>query len=182
MHTLFSLSWLRMVYNSGILPISLSPQNVMQQSHVTSQSKQDSHVQGYNLLRIPAGCVIFPWLFWVNFYLWLQSIANLLGVTKSEASELLSVALGGSETNTPKVTAHSVPQLSVSSFLGCFEYTSAHQQGQETNAKNQENIAGSSRVVLPNTVGVRKGLSTDITIQLGKLKIYSTRIFFLILF
>ena len=60
MHTLFSLSWLRMVYNSGILPISLSPQNVMQQSHVSSQSKQDSHVQGYNLLRIPAGCVIFP--------------------------------------------------------------------------------------------------------------------------
>lgn len=103
-------------------------------------------------------------------------------MTKSEASELLSVTLGGSETTTLKVTAHSVPQLSVSSFLGCFEYTSAHQQGQETNAKNQENIAGSSRVVLPNTVGVRKGLSTDITIQLGKLKIYSTRIFFLILF
>ena len=103
-------------------------------------------------------------------------------MTKSEASELLSVALRGSKTTTPKVTAHSVPQLCVSSFLGCFEYTSAHQQGQETNAKNQENIAGSSRVVLPNTVGVRKGLSTDITIQLGKLKIYSTRIFFLILF
>lgn len=95
------------------------------------------------------------------------SIANLLGVTKSEASELLSVALRGSKTTTPKVTAHSVPQLSVSSFLGCFEYTSAHQQGQEINAKNQENTAGSSRVVLPNTVGVRKGLSTDITIQLA---------------
>ena len=99
-------------------------------------------------------------------------------MTKSEASELLSVALRGSKTTTPKVTAHYVPQLSVSSFLGCFEYTSAHQQGQETNAKNQENIAGSSRVVLPNTVGVRKGLSTDITIQLSKLKYILPESFF----
>ncbi|PFX27196.1 Rab3 GTPase-activating protein non-catalytic subunit [Stylophora pistillata] len=95
-----------------------------------------------------------------------MSIANLLGVTKSEASELLS-ALNPTDTTAHKGTNHSFPQLAVSSFLGCFEYTSAHQQGLETKAKTPENTAGPSRVVLPNTVGVRKGLSNDITIQLA---------------
>ena len=98
-----------------------------------------------------------------------QSIANLLGVTKSEASELLSALREGQsepQTAVCKDSTHSVPQLSVTSFLGCFEYTSVSCQGKETKDVRPDDTAGPSRVDVPNAVAVRKGLSNEITIQL----------------
>ena len=93
-------------------------------------------------------------------------------MTKTEASELLS-ALSASQSNqqtaTTKGTTHSAPLLAVTSFLGCFEYTSARQQDKETKDKRPDNTAGPSRVVLPNTVAIRKSLSNEMTIQLGEL-------------
>ena len=100
-----------------------------------------------------------------------QSLANLLGLTKSEASELLS-ALRGSQpdqqTTTAKGPIQPAPQLGIASFLGCFEYASVSQQGKESKDVKPESKAGPSRMVLPNAVAVRKGLSSEMTIQLGE--------------
>ncbi|XP_078349429.1 rab3 GTPase-activating protein non-catalytic subunit-like isoform X1 [Oculina patagonica] len=99
-----------------------------------------------------------------------MSLANLLGLTKSEASELLS-ALRGGQTNKPLTTSkaptHPAPQLCVTSFLGCFEYASVSHQGKESKDLKPDNTAGPSRVALPNVVAVRKGLSKEMTIQLS---------------
>ncbi|KAJ7379958.1 Rab3 GTPase-activating protein non-catalytic subunit [Desmophyllum pertusum] len=76
------------------------------------------------------------------------SIANLLGVTKSEASELLSALREGQsepQTAVCKDSTHAVPQLSVTSFLGCFEYTSVSCQGKETKDIRPDDTAGPSR-------------------------------------
>ena len=59
--------------------------------------------------------------------------------------------------------------MSVTSFLGCFEYTSDDHQGKESKDETQENTAGPSSVVLPKAVAMRKGLSNEMTIQLCKL-------------
>lgn len=102
----------------------------------------------------------------------LQSLASLLGLTKSEAAELLS-ALQGSQSNqqtaVSKKPTRSVPQMSVTSFLGCFEYTSNSHQGKESKDLTQENTAGPSPVTLPKAVAMRKGLSNEMTIQLCEL-------------
>ena len=101
-----------------------------------------------------------------------QSLASLLGLTKSEAAELLS-ALHGSQSNqqtaVSKTHTRSVPQMSVTSFLGCFEYTSGGHQEKESKDETQENTAGPSSVALPKAVAMRKGLSNEMTIQLCKL-------------
>lgn len=101
-----------------------------------------------------------------------QSLASLLGLTKSEAAELLS-ALQGSQPNqqttVSKTPTRSVPQMSVTSFLGCFEYTSGGHQGKESKDVTQDNTAGPSTVALPKAVAMRKGLSNEMTIQLCEL-------------
>ena len=101
-----------------------------------------------------------------------QPLASLLGLTKSEAAELLS-ALQGSESNqqtaVSKTLARSVPQMSVTSFLGCFEYTSERHQGKVSKDVKQEITAGPSPVAVPKTVAMRKGLSNEMTIQLCEL-------------
>ena len=102
-----------------------------------------------------------------------QSLANLLGLTKSEASELLS-ALAGIQSNqqttaASKSSTRPVSQLSVTSFLGCFEYASVSNQGKESKDVKPDNTAGPSRVSLPNAVATRKGLSNEMTIQLCEL-------------
>lgn len=104
----------------------------------------------------------------------LQSLANLLGLTKTEVAELLS-ALQGSQSNQHAAVSktnpptRSVPQMSVASFLGCFEYTSGNQQGKDSKDVTQDNKVGPSTVALPKAVAVRKGLSNEMTIQLCKL-------------
>lgn len=102
----------------------------------------------------------------------LQSLANLLGLTKSEVAELLS-ALQGSQSNqhaaVSQTPTRSVPQMSVASFLGCFEYTSGNKQGKDSKDETQDNKVGPSTVALPKAVAVRKGLSNEMTIQLCKL-------------
>ena len=99
----------------------------------------------------------------------LQSLASLLGLTKSEAAELLP-ALQGSQssqqTAVSKKPARSAPQMSVTAFLGCFEYTSGSHQGKESKDETQENTAGPSSVAMPKAVAMRKGLSNEMTIQL----------------
>lgn len=101
-----------------------------------------------------------------------QSLASLLGLIKSEAAELLS-ALQGSQPNqqttVSKTPTRSVPQMSVTSFLGCFEYTSGGHQGKESKDVTQDNTAGPSTVALPKAVAMRKGLSNEMTIQLCEL-------------
>lgn len=101
-----------------------------------------------------------------------QSLASLLGLTKSEAAELLS-ALHGNEpsqqTTVSKTHTRSVSQMSVTSFLGCFEYTSGSHQGKESKDVTQENTAGPSQVALPKAVAIRKGLSNEMTVQLCEL-------------
>ena len=101
-----------------------------------------------------------------------QSLASLLGLTKSETAELLS-ALQGSQSNqqtaVSKTHTQSVLQMSVTSLVGCFEYTSGSHQGKEVKNVTQENTAGPSQVVLPKAVAMRKGLSNEMTFQLCKL-------------
>lgn len=100
-----------------------------------------------------------------------QSLANLLGLTKSEAAELLS-ALGrdksSQQTAVSRDHAHSAAPLCITAFLGCFEFASVGQQGKEPQDTRPDDKAGPSGVGTVNSVAVRKGLSNEITIQLCK--------------
>lgn len=100
-----------------------------------------------------------------------QSVANLLGLTKSEATGLLS-ALGQNQANpetvSPRHHIHSGAPLSITAFLGCFEFASSDNVSKAAQDVRMDDRPGSSRVGSVNPVAVRKGLSNEMTIQLGK--------------
>lgn len=102
-----------------------------------------------------------------------QSVANLLGLTKSEATELLTSLSGNQSTqqtiSSPNHTLSSFTPLCITAFLGCFECASVTQQSKETDDTRFDNKAGTSSAGSAIPVAIRKGLSSDMTVQLGKL-------------
>ena len=102
-----------------------------------------------------------------------QSVANLLGLTKSEATELLTSLSGKQSTQqTTSSPAHTLPSftpLCITAFLGCFECASVTQQNKETDDTRFDNKAGTSGAGSTIPVAIRKCLSSDMTVQLGKL-------------
>ena len=102
-----------------------------------------------------------------------QSVANLLGLTKSEATELLMSLSGNQSTqptaSSPDYTLSSFTPLCITAFLGCFECASVTQQSKEREETRFDNIAGTSGAGSTIPVAIRKGLSSDMTVQLGKL-------------
>ena len=117
-----------------------------------------------------------PALSWLTVWLlvyYFQSVANLLGLTKSEATELLTSLSGNQSTQqTTSSPAHTLPSftpLCITAFLGCFECASVTQQNKETDDTRFDNKAGTSGAGSTIPVAIRKGLSSDMTVQLGKL-------------
>ncbi|KAM7446520.1 Rab3 GTPase-activating protein non-catalytic subunit [Porites harrisoni] len=99
------------------------------------------------------------------------SVANLLGLTKSEATELLTFLSGNQSTqqttSSPAHTLSSFTPLCITAFLGCFECASVTQQNKETDDTRFDNKAGTSGAGSTIPVAIRKGLSSDMTVQLA---------------
>ena len=102
-----------------------------------------------------------------------QPLANLLGLTKSEVSELLT-ALGKdnrSQHHTAEVSGNSTRSpvsLCIAAFLGCFEFASGINRRKKEEETSPDNSAGPSGVGSVIPVAVRKGLSSQMTVQLGE--------------
>lgn len=99
-------------------------------------------------------------------------LANLLGLTKSEVSELLT-ALGKdnrSQHHTAEVSGNSTRSpvsLCIAAFLGCFEFASGINRRKKEEETSPDNSAGPSGVGSVIPVAVRKGLSSQMTVQLA---------------
>ena len=106
-----------------------------------------------------------------NGLFFFQSVASLLGMTKSEVCDLLTtLEQDQSFQHTPPANKpfQSTVSLSITSFLGCFEFASVKSRSNDEEA-SADNRAGPSGVGSRITVAVRRGLSSDMTLQLGKL-------------
>ena len=100
-----------------------------------------------------------------------QSVASLLGMTKSEVCDLLTtLEQDQSFQHTPPANKsfESTVSLSITSFLGCFEFASVKSRSNDEEARADDRD-GPSGVGSGITVAVRRGLSSDMTLQLGKL-------------
>ena len=103
-----------------------------------------------------------------------QAAAQILGITKSEASELfeaLNKDWPGRGGVASKNHTLSEPQLSVTSFLGCFECTPAPHKTKNVGDPVSYSQSGPSQSIAVECVSIRKGLSNDMTSQLCKFEI-----------
>ena len=97
-------------------------------------------------------------------------MASLLGLTKSEVCDLLTALEQDQSfqhnrpTNNP---SQSTVSLSITSFLGCFEFVSVKSRSNDDEAR-ADNGAAPSGVGSGITASVRRGLSSDMSLQLGK--------------
>ncbi|XP_029189553.2 rab3 GTPase-activating protein non-catalytic subunit-like [Acropora millepora] len=98
-----------------------------------------------------------------------QSVASLLGMTKSEVCDLLTtLEQDQSFQHTPPANKsfESTVSLSITSFLGCFEFASVKSRSNDEEARADDRD-GPSGVGSGITVAVRRGLSSDMTLQLA---------------
>ena len=93
-------------------------------------------------------------------------MAQILGVTKSEAVQLLS-ALDKYWQLEHTGIDQPAPEFSVTSFLGCFEGAPLSRKTTPTKPSLDQSLPGSSGTTLIRKINIRKGLSAALGVKLG---------------